>query len=131
MFWVYIVSLTVLFINSPSAPTVPFGPSDIVGTCLSLFGLVYEAIADQHKYMFRNNPNNRGKFIRSGLWAVSRHPNYFGEICVWWGAFVLSAAILRDARWVAIVSPLFITALLILGSGMPTTERCSYSKYGR
>ena len=52
------------------------------------------------------------------------------DMCVV-GAFVLSAAILRDARWVAIVSPLFITALLILGSGMPTTERCSYSKYGR
>ena len=131
IFWVYIVSLTVLFVNSPSAPPVDIGPSDIVGAVLFLFGLVYEAVADQHKYMFRNNPNNRGKFIKSGLWALSRHPNYFGEICVWWGAFILSAVILRDARWVAVTSPLFITSLLVFGSGMPTTERSSYRKYGR
>ena len=130
IFWVYIVSLTVLFINSPSAPPVSFGPSDIIGAILFLSGLVYEAVADQHKYVFRNNPNNRGNFIKSGLWALSRHPNYFGEMCVWLGAFILSAAVLRDARWVAVLSPLFITTLLVFGSGMPTTERSSYRKYG-
>ena len=129
--WVFTVSLTVLFINSPSAPPVDIGPSDIVGTLIFLFGLVYETIADQHKYMFRNNPDNRGRFIKSGLWGLSRHPNYFGEICVWWGAFIISAAILRDGRWSAVLSPLFITFLLIFGSGMPTTERSSNRKYGR
>lgn len=129
--WVYVVSLTVLFINSPATPQVDIGPSDIVGAVLFLFGLGYETIADHHKYVFRNNPNNKGKFIKSGLWALSRHPNYFGEICVWWGAFVMAAIILRRARWVAVLSPLFITSLLIFGSGMPTTERSSYRKYGR
>lgn len=131
IFWVYIVSLTVLFINSPSAPPVGIGPSDIVGTLLFLFGLVYETIADQHKYTFRNNPENKGKFVKTWLWGVSRHPNYFGEICVWWGAFILSAIILRRARWIAVSSPLFITGLLIFGSGMPTTERSAHRKYGR
>ena len=129
--WVYVVSLTVLFINSPNSPRVDIGASDIVGASLFLFGLVYETIADHHKYVFRNNPNNRGRFIRSGLWALSRHPNYFGEICVWWGAFLVSAAILRGGRWVAIQSPLFITSLLVFGSGMPTTERSSSRKYGK
>ena len=129
--WVYVVSLTVLFINSPVSPQVDIAASDIVGAVVFVFGLTYEAIADQHKYMFRNNPKNRGKFIRSGLWALSRHPNYFGEICVWWGAFIISAIILRRARWVAVLSPLFITGLLILGSGMPTTERSSDRKYGK
>lgn len=129
--WVYTVSLPVLFINAPTSPPLGIQPSDIVGAVLFLLGLVYETIADQHKYMFRNDPNNRGKFINTGLWALSRHPNYFGEICIWWGAFIVSGVILRRARWVAVVSPLFITILLIFGSGMPTTERSSYKKYGR
>ena len=129
--WVYTVSLTVIFINSPSSPQVDIGPSDIIGVLLFAFGLVYEAIADQHKFMFRNKPQNEGKFVKSGLWALSRHPNYFGEICIWWGAFIMSVAILRGGRWTAIESPVLITALLILGSGMPTTERTSCRKYGK
>ena len=129
--WVYVVSLPVLFINSPVLPQIDVGAAGIVGAILFAFGLLYETIVDQHKYTFWNNPKNRGKFIRSGLWALSRHPNYFGEICVWWGAFVMSCTILRRARWVAVVSPLFITGLLIFGSGMPTTERSADRKYGK
>jgi steroid 5-alpha reductase family enzyme len=135
--WVYIVSFTVMFINSPTAPRPGFDeiePRDvtvIIGVLVAIFGLVFETISDHIKFRFRNNPNNSGKWCDTGPWKVSRHPNYFGEICFWWGIFIISTSILEGWKWIAIISPLFITTILIGGSGMPLVERNADKKYGR
>ena len=129
--WVFTVSLPVMFVNSPIAPEVMFRLVDYVGAFMFAVGLVIELIADTHKFVFRNDPANKGRWMDRGLWKVSRHPNYLGEIIVWWGAFVMSTAVLRGARWAAVVSPVFTTVLLVFGSGMPPLERNSDRKYGQ
>jgi steroid 5-alpha reductase family enzyme len=126
-----------MFINSPTAPRPGFDevePRDvtvIIGVLVAIFGLVFETISDHIKFRFRNNPNNSGKWCDTGPWKVSRHPNYFGEICFWWGIFIISTSILEGWKWIAIISPLFITTILIGGSGMPLVERNADKKYGR
>ena len=120
-----------MFVNSPVALPVNFGPADYVGVILFVVGLTLEFIADTHKFIFRNNPTNKGKWMDKGLWKISRHPNYLGEIVLWWGAFVVSTTILRGAKWAAVISPVFLTVLLVFGSGMPILERNSDKKYGQ
>lgn len=66
----------------------------------------------------------------AGVWKWSRHPNYFGEIVLWWGMFVISTSILEGAGWTAILSPIFITGILIFGSGIPMLEKGSDGRYG-
>ena len=131
MVWVFTVSLPVIFINSPVARQRNIGAADIIGAIIFGLGLLCEAIADQHKFMFRNNPKNKGKFCNVGLWKVSRHPNYFGEICLWWGVFIISAMILTGARWVAVLSPLFVMTILLFLSGIPPLEKSSDTRYGQ
>lgn len=129
--WVYTVSLPVIFVNSPISLQVSFGPADYIGALLFATGLIVETIADTHKFIFRNNPTNKGKWMDRGLWKISRHPNYLGEIVLWWGAFILSVMILRGPKWAAIISPVFVSVTLIFGSGMPLLERSSDRKYGQ
>ena len=120
-----------IFVNSPVALQVDFGPADYVGAVLFVFGFVVEFIADSHKFIFRNNPANKGKWMDKGLWRISRHPNYLGEIILWWGVFIMSVMILRGAKWAAVVSPVFVTVILIFGSGIPPLESNSDKKYGQ
>lgn len=129
--WVYIVSFTVIFINSPTSPRPDFDdilPQDItviIGALIFIFGLALETISEQVKFQFRNNPANKGKICNVGPWKFSRHPNYFGELCVWWGVFIISTSILETWKWVAIISPLYITFLLVFVTGVPPIERIS------
>ena len=135
--WVWTVSIPVMFINSPTAPRPLYSDISlrditvIVGAVLFLFFLIFEAVSDQLKFNFRMNPDNKGKFCDVGPWKVSRHPNYFGEICVWWSVFLVSASILEGPKWAAIISPIFITFILLFGSGIPPLERSSSRRYGR
>ena len=130
--WVFTVSLPVIFVNSPVAlGDICFGPTDYVGAFLFAVGLAIELIADTHKFVFRNDPANKGRWMDRGLWRISRHPNYLGEIMVWWGAFVMSIAILSGGRWAAIISPVFTTVLLVFGTGILSSETNSYRKYGQ
>ncbi|XP_071824415.1 uncharacterized protein [Apostichopus japonicus] len=129
--WVYTVSLSLININAEKyGDDNSFGALDIVGTVLFCFGLLIETIADFQKFAFRNNPDNKGKFCDVGVWKWSRHPNYFGEIVLWWGMFVISTSILEGAGWTAILSPIFITGILIFGSGIPMLEKGSDGRYG-
>ena len=136
MVWVFVVSLGVIFVNSPSAERPGYEdiePKDvtvIIGALMFLFGLALETVADQVKFSFRNNPENKGRFCNVGPWRYSRHPNYFGEIVVWWGIFVMSTSILTTWKWIALLSPLFITTILIFGSGIPLLERAADRRYG-
>eukprot|EP00484_Ammonia_sp_Unknown_P028184 CAMPEP_0197025434 /NCGR_PEP_ID=MMETSP1384-20130603/5777_1 /TAXON_ID=29189 /ORGANISM="Ammonia sp." /LENGTH=328 /DNA_ID=CAMNT_0042453963 /DNA_START=106 /DNA_END=1092 /DNA_ORIENTATION=+ len=103
---------------------------DIVGWALWVFGWGIELIADRQKTVFKNDPNNRGKFCNAGLWAWSRHPNYFGEITLWIGIFVSSASIAKNAGWLAVLSPIWTIILLVFSSGVPLAERTAMKKYG-
>ena len=82
----------------------------IIGAVISLIGITWQAIADWQLLLFKKNPNNKGQIIQSGLWALSRHPNYFGELLMWWGVFISSTAF---GNWWAIISPLTISCVLV------------------
>jgi len=101
-----------------------------VGVAVWAVGFAIEAVADAQKRAFRNDPANRDRFIRSGLWAWSRHPNYFGEIVIWVGIAVIAAPALSGWQWVTMVSPLFVVVLLTRISGIPMLERRANSHWG-
>lgn len=93
---------------------------DALGLALAAFGLAFEALADYQVARFRAQPQNAGKLLDSGLWRYSRHPNYFGEFCVWWGLFLIALA--AGGLW-AMVSPLLMTVLLLKVSGVALLEK--------
>lgn len=102
---------------------------NVVGAALALFGIVYESTADAQLVAFRADPTNRGTVLDTGLWRHTRHPNYFGEACVWWGLFLLAAVNLPTA--VAVLGPIALTALLLRWSGIgPLESQLTRSKPG-
>ena len=102
----------------------------IIGVVMWVVGFVVEVIADQQKLHFRRDPANAGRFIDVGLWAHSRHPNYFGEILLWAGIAVMALPYLSGTQWVVMVSPLFVYALLTRVSGIPTLVRRGRELWG-
>lgn len=102
----------------------------LAGLLLWALGFAIEAIADQQKNAFRGKPDNKGRFIRSGLWAWSRHPNYFGEIVLWVGVAVIALPVLRGWQWLTLVSPVFVFFLLTRVSGIPMLEKRADEKWG-
>jgi steroid 5-alpha reductase family enzyme len=95
-----------------------------------LVGLVIEAAADAQKSAFKAKEENRERFITSGLWSYSRHPNYFGEMLVWWGLFIYAVPFLQGAAFAVVIGPVFITLLLLFVSGIPLLEQSAEAKYG-
>lgn len=102
------------------------------GLCLWILGIAIEATADEQKRRFRNGEHSETKFICHGLWRYSRHPNYFGEILVWVGMFVLCVCKINGAwgRSLAVLSPLLVTVLLTKVSGIPLLEKAADKKWG-
>ena len=109
---------------------VELGFFAVLGFLVWLVGFAIEAIADRQKSKFRENPQNAGKFIQSGLWAWSRHPNYFGEIVLWIGVAIIALPVLRGWQWVTMISPIFIFLLLTRISGVPMLEARADEKWG-
>ncbi len=102
-----------------------------VGIFLWWSGFLIEVIADYQKRKFRETSDPKTEFISNGLWARSRHPNYFGEITLWIGMAVLSLSSLSGIEYVtAIVSPIFVYLLLIKAEGVPMLERIAEERYG-
>jgi steroid 5-alpha reductase family enzyme len=92
-----------------------------LGIVIWLLGWFFESTADYQLLKFKKNPANKGKVMDSGLWRYTRHPNYFGEVCVWWGMFLIS---IGSGYWyVSILSPLLITFLLLKVSGVTLLEK--------
>lgn len=102
----------------------------IGGALVWLIGFAIEVIADAQKSRFNADPANEGKFIRTGLWSRSRHPNYFGEILLWMGVAIIAVPILQGWQWVAMISPLFVALLLTRVSGIPLLEKKADAKWG-
>ncbi|XP_024022162.1 uncharacterized protein LOC21400387 isoform X1 [Morus notabilis] len=127
--WVWTVSLPVTVVNA-SDRNPSLHAADIVGWIIWIIGFAIEAIADQQKLSFKNSPENRGKWCNVGLWKYTRHPNYFGEIFLWWGIFVAATPILDGAEWLVIFGPIFLTLLLLFISGLPLLEESADKKYG-
>jgi steroid 5-alpha reductase family enzyme len=102
----------------------------IIGYLVWLLGFSIEVAADTQKSRFSANPDNKGKFIQTGLWSRSRHPNYFGEIMLWTGAAVIALPVLQGWQWIALISPIFVTLLITRVSGVPLLEKKADQKWG-
>ena len=125
-----ILSIPILIIYQKS--NIEFG-SVYTYTWNRDFGLsdcLIETIADQQKFAFRQNSANDGQFIQTGLWKRVQHPNYLGEILCWIGVFVCAIPSLENWEWLAIISPIWITFLLVFVSGIPLLQKASQKKYG-
>lgn len=123
-------SLAAALVAITSEIRLELGVLALVGFLVWAFGFGFEVIADAQKSKFKADPANEGKFINVGLWAWSRHPNYFGEIVLWIGVTIVALPILRGWQWVALISPIFITLLLTRISGIPMLEARADEKWG-
>lgn len=102
----------------------------LVGFVVWVVGFGIEAVADNQKGRFKADPANEGRFISTGLWSKSRHPNYFGEITLWVGVAIISLPVLQGWQWAALISPVFVALLLLKGSGVPLLEAKADKKWG-
>jgi steroid 5-alpha reductase family enzyme len=98
----------------------PLGWLDAIGFAMWLFGIAYESIADWQLARFKASPAQAGQVMNQGLWRYSRHPNYFGECCVWWGAWLVALA--AGGAW-SVISPVLMTLLLLKVSGVNLLEQ--------
>ena len=113
-----------------SAEQPPVGAIYVIGAVMWTTGFAIEVIADRQKSRFREDPANEDQFINVGLWARSRHPNYFGEILLWAGIAVMAIPYLSGTQWVVMLSPIFVYALLTRLSGIPTLARRGRELWG-
>ena len=113
----WLVSLPLLAAFTGGAPVSWL---DYVGIALWVNGMVFEAVGDLQLARFKQKPENKGKVMDRGLWRFTRHPNYFGEFCIWWGFFLIA---LSAGGWWSIVSPLIMSFLLMKFSGVALLER--------
>ena len=118
-FFMCIISFPILY--SPYFCASDLSLENLPGLVIWLAGLLIESIADEQLLRFSHKKRSAGDFIQTGLWKYSRHPNYFGEILVWWGLFLFIAPC--DGTWPAILSPITITWLLRYVSGVPMLEK--------
>lgn len=107
--------------NSPLMP---------IGIGIWAVGFIIESIADAQKFNFRMNPANEGKFMAEGLFSIVRFPNYTGEMMCWIGVFLAVIPVLQGMEWASIISPIWISFLLLFLSGIPFLERSNKKRYG-
>jgi len=115
---IFVVALPILLVIKN--PGTSLGLIDVLGSLLWLFGFIFEAVGDWQLLQFKKNPENHGHIIQSGLWSLTRHPNYFGEATLWWGLFLIALQVPYGA--LAIISPVLIDFLLLKVSGLPMLE---------
>ena len=122
VFWLqallaWVISLPIL---GAFASNRPIGLLDWAGLLLWIAGFIFEAVGDLQLARFKKNPANAGKVMDRGLWRYTRHPNYFGEFCIWWGFWLIA---LSAGAWWSIVGPLLISYLLLKVSGVTLLEK--------
>ena len=101
-----------------------------IGLLIFILGLSIEIIADYQKTVFRRKIENKDKFIITGLWSLSRHPNYFGEILLWTGIAIMSISSLQGLQYLTLISPIFVYVLLVYISGVRILEAQAEKKWG-
>ena len=111
-------------ISAPLLPAVSaqaaLGPLDVAAIVLWVIGFVFEAGGDYQLQRFKNDPANKGKVLDSGLWRLTRHPNYFGDFCIWWAFWLFAAA---SGAWWTVFAPLLMSMLLLKVSGVAMLEK--------
>lgn len=127
--WVLLTAAAALAIIT-SEERAPLEWVAFVGMAVWAAGFAIEVVADRQKSTFKKDPANEGKFISTGLWAWSRHPNYFGEITLWTGIAIMALPILSGWRWVVLISPVFVFLLITRVSGVPMLEQRSDKRWG-
>ena len=110
---------------------VPLGLWALLGSLFWILGFAIEVIADHQKSVFRSDPAHRDRFITSGLWAWSRHPNYFGEILLWFGIAIIAFPVLKGWQLVTLISPVFVFVLMNYISGVRMLEARADRKWGQ
>ncbi|MDE0509857.1 MAG: DUF1295 domain-containing protein, partial [Gammaproteobacteria bacterium] len=127
--WVY-VTMAAGLAAVTSADSIGLDAFFTAGLALWLAGFAFEVTADTQKTRFRADPANEGKFISSGLWSISRHPNYFGEIVLWIGIAVIAFPALSGWQFITLISPVFVIFLLTRVSGINMLERAGKQRWG-
>ncbi len=128
--WVFLTMIVVIVINSQAESAPELGIWDAIGLLMWLLGFSIEVIADNQKSAFNANSENQGKWIDSGLWSYSRHPNYLGEIMLWTGIACFGISCFSGMERLAWISPIFIYLLLTKISGVPILDRRGLEKWG-
>ena len=123
---VWIIMLPATFVLSSSL-NLSLSVLSYIGLGIWLLGFLIETIADQQKFIFKNK--NKIGFIKTGLWRYSRYPNYFGEMTLWWGLFIMIIPYLVGLSLLTILGPIFITFILLFVSGIPLLEKRYDKKY--
>lgn len=127
--WVIFTASAALIVITAPVPQ-PLDAFFWVGAAMWAIGFAFEVIADEQKRRFKADPANKGRFITSGLWAWSQHPNYFGEILLWLGILVIALPVLAGWSWLALVSPLFVALLLTRVSGINLLDGIARQRWG-
>jgi steroid 5-alpha reductase family enzyme len=128
--WVFLTMIVVIVINSQADSAPSIGIWDGIGLSMWILGFAIEVIADNQKTVFNTEPKNQDKWIDSGLWSYSRHPNYFGEILLWTGIAIFGVSCFSGLEKIAWISPIFIYILLTKISGTPILDRRAIEKWG-
>lgn len=127
--WVVVTAACALAIIT-SQDRVAFSWVGALGAALWVVGFGIEVVADKQKALFKRDPANASKFINTGLWARSRHPNYFGEIVLWIGMAIIAVPVLKGWQWWCLISPIFVYFLLRYVSGVPDLQDKAERKWG-
>lgn len=125
--WVYVSLLPTLILNSETQDR-PLSLKDYAGWLLWISGFLLEVVADWQKTRFRNNPNNAGQFINTGLWKYSRHPNYLGEVLMSFGLYISASSVMYGYEYLSVLSPILITLLLVKISA-PVLDRAADKRW--
>jgi steroid 5-alpha reductase family enzyme len=123
---VYLLQAAILWlatvpVQAGLAERAPAGPLAIGGAVLFAVGFFFESVGDWQLYRFKADPAHRGQIMDRGLWRYTRHPNYFGDFCMWWGLFAISYGSWQELP--ALVAPLLMTFILTRGTGASMTDR--------
>jgi len=128
--WVFFTVFPALVVNVEQKQQRQLNTTDYVGIAVWVAGFLIEVIADYQKFQFRSDPINKENFISTGLWSVSRHPNYFGEVVLWVGVTIIATSAFAGWKWIGLLSPFFLYLLLNFVSGIPILEASGLKKFG-
>jgi steroid 5-alpha reductase family enzyme len=114
----WVVSLPIQFAHGDDSPSI--GPIAVMGLMVWLVGVAFESVGDAQLARFKKNPANAGKVMNTGLWALTRHPNYFGDAVMWWGIAIIAAE--TGSGVIGFIGPVVMTFFLMRVSGVPMLE---------